>query len=100
MAKRTARSRKTKRVQSPTLAPSVAIAVFQAAAEAVGSDIIQASAEMGGPAEVPRDVLYDYVGECRHEQAEAVHDFIMNHPGSMRQLEEDLDGMGVPRSWS
>lgn len=87
---------------------------FQATAEATGGDILQCCIDCGEEPVITRDGLYDYLetygggpgtfgrsGKAAKEgEGGIVFRFVMDHPGSIRDLETTLSQMGVPKSWS
>ncbi len=76
--------------------------VFQATAEATGSDLLEAARTMGEEEVIPRDCLWDYLdmhgGPGKEEVREWMDSFLKLH--TIEEFERELDDMGVPQTWA
>jgi len=74
--------------------------VFQATADATGGDILQCCRDCGEEEVIYRDGLYDYLDAYGGEYGATVQKWLMEIPGSIKDLEGILDTAGVYKTWS
>lgn len=72
---------------------------FQATAEAVGGDILQCCRDCEEEEVITRDGLYDYLYMHGGKDGDAVSLWLMGFPGSIEDLEAELNRRRVPKTW-
>jgi len=73
---------------------------FQATVEAIGGDVLQCCRDCGEEEVIARDGAFDYLDAYGGKHGAVVQKWLMEIPGSMKDLEEVLDTAGVPKTWS
>lgn len=72
---------------------------FQSTADACGGDILQCCVDCGEEPIITREGLYDYLEMYGGQHGKEVQGWLMDLPGTIKDLEEELDRMGVPKTW-
>lgn len=72
---------------------------FQFTANACGGDILQCCIDCGEEPVIPRDVLYDYLGLHGGPFGKEVYEWVLNFPGSLEDLEKELNSIRIPKTW-
>ncbi len=73
--------------------------VFQNVAESCGSDILQYCMDMGYPAVIEREGLYDYLDFHGGPHGREVQKWLYDFPGDHKDLNRALNAMKVPKTW-